>query len=324
MTGCKKAEIKTYIAPKDTPEEVKPVNSELETGLPTVTWKLPTDWKELGADEMNAARFTLPGEASVMITPLALMAGQEPSLVNMWRQMTGQPLLADEEAAKALVPVTVAGGTGQMFEITGTREGGDFTVVTAFQHRDNRSWFFKLQGPPAGVSAARPAFLEFLKTLSFEGAAARATPPTPPGTPAPPAPPAPSAIPGTPPAAWTAQTPGAMQALKFTVPEKDGATAEVTVSVFPSDTGGNLANVRRWRGQMKLPEADDATVLASIKPLPGGPADSVIVELENEGRSLTGAIVPRSGTWYFYKLLGGTAAVTAAREDFITYCKAGS
>ena len=51
---------------------------------------------------------------------------------------------------------------------------------------------------------------------------------------------------------------------------------------------------------------------------------SIIVDLENNSRSLTGAIVRRGGNWYFYKLTGGAAAVAAAREEFINYCKAGS
>jgi len=115
-----------------------------------------------------------------------------------------------------------------------------------------------------------------------------------------------------------------MQAAKFTVAGKDGAKAEVTVSIFPNDTGGVISNVSRWRGQLGLPAADEAALKESAKPIPGAPEGAVSVELENSGRSLTGAIVPRGGKWFFYKLMGDSAAVVAAREDFISYCKAGS
>jgi hypothetical protein len=113
-----------------------------------------------------------------------------------------------------------------------------------------------------------------------------------------------------------------MQVAKFTVPEKDGAKAEVTVSIFPNDTGGTVANVRRWRGQIGLPDTDDAAIQASTKPLEGAPPGAFVVELENAGRALTGAVVPRNGSWYFYKLMGGTAAVTAARDSFVAFAKA--
>src|SRR5687767_5879670 len=112
--ACRKREIRTYTAPKDHVEGERPVNSELGTGLPSLTWSLPAGWKELGADQMSAARFSTAGDASVMVTPLPLMAGQEASLVNMWRQMMEQPLLDPGDAAKALREVDLAGGKGNL------------------------------------------------------------------------------------------------------------------------------------------------------------------------------------------------------------------
>ncbi len=322
FSGCRKPEIKSYTAPKDEEEETRPVNSELADSLPKISWTAPAGWQELGADNMNAARFSLPGEANVMITPLPLMAGNENSLVNMWRQMLALPLLGEKEAAEALTDVTIGGAAGKLFEVAGAREeGGEMKIITAFLHRDSRSWFFKLQGAPAAVEAQRAAFLEFLKTIKFDAAAAPGS--SPPPSSAPPAATA-SEVPGTPPSEWTALSPGPAQAAKFSVPDKDGAKAGVTVSIFPNDTGGNVANVRRWRGQLKLADIDDAAIAALIKPLPGGPENAVMVELQNEGRALTGAIVPRGGQWYFYKLMGDAPAVAAARESFLNYCKAGS
>jgi hypothetical protein len=321
FSGCRKPEIKSYTAPKDV-EETRPVSSELAEGLPKISWTTPAGWTEHGPDNMNAARFSLPGEANVMITPLALMAGNEDSLVNMWRQMLALPLLGEKEAAEALTEVPIGGASGKLFEVTGAREeSGEMKIVTAFLHRDSRSWFFKLQGAPAAVDAQRAAFLEFLKTVKFDAAAAP-SPALPPSS-APPAATS-SEVPGAPPADWAAQSPGPMQAAKFSVPDKDGAKAEVTVSIFPSDTGGNVANARRWRGQLGLTDTDDAAIAALIKPLPGGPENAVMVELVNEARALTGAIVPRGGKWFFYKLTGDAPAVAAARETFLNYCKAGS
>jgi hypothetical protein len=215
--------------------------------------------------------------------------------------------------------VELAGGKGSVFDVTGKGESGDYKVMTAFVHRETRTWFFKLQGPPAAVDAQKPAFMEFLKSIKFEAGAAPA-----PAPPSPSTPPSASSVPGTPPAEWTPLAAGAMQAAKFAVAGKDGAKAEVTVSIFPSDTGGAASNVARWRGQIGLPPADEAALKESIKPVAGAPEGSVSVDLENNGRALIGAIVPRGGKWYFYKLMGDSAAVSAAREAFITYCKAGS
>ena len=44
------------------------------------------------------------------------------------------------------------------------------------------------------------------------------------------------------------------------MPAVEGAKADVTVSIFPNDTGGVVANVNRWRTQVGLPETDEAGV----------------------------------------------------------------
>jgi len=123
------------------------------------------------------------------------------------------------------------------------------------------------------------------------------------------------------PAGWQPMTPGQMQAAKFAVPEIDGAKADVTVSIFPSDTGGLAANIKRWRGQMGMPEVDDGTATQAAQPLEGGPAGAQLVELKSDARSLLGAIVPRDGRWFFYKLVGDTPAVTAQRDTFVQFVK---
>jgi hypothetical protein len=112
-----------------------------------------------------------------------------------------------------------------------------------------------------------------------------------------------------------------MQAAKFSVPDKDGAKAEVTVSVFPSDTGGALANVNRWRGQVGLPAVDEAGLAGCTSPLDPALPGAVLADLKGESKSMLGAIVPRGGEWFFYKLTGDAAAVSAAREAFVSFIR---
>jgi hypothetical protein len=249
------------------------------------------------------------------------MEGREADLVNMWRGVFKMPTLDEKAAKESLKDQPIAGGDGKIFDLTSPAGEGDAAgtrIVTAVLHRDGVSWFFKLQGPPEAVAAQYTAFTQFLASAKFEAAAAPAKNPPAPATPAPALE---HAAPGKIPEGWTSVAPGQMQAAKFTVPEKDGAKAEVTVSIFPSDTGGTVANVRRWRGQIGLPDADDATILASAKPLEGAPAGAMVVELVNADRALTGAIVPREGSWYFYKLMGGAPAVAAARDSFMVFAR---
>jgi hypothetical protein len=200
-------------------------------------------------------------------------------------------------------------------------------------HRGAQSWFFKLQGSPEAVEKQVAAFRQFLTSIRFEehvhtpgdGHDHGTKPAEAPAKEAPavekkadaPAAAAPEGLP----AGWTALAPGPMQAAKFSVPDKDGAKAEVTVSVFPSDTGGALANVNRWRGQVGLPAVDEAGLAGCTSPLDPALPGAVLADLKGESKSMLGAIVPRGGEWFFYKLTGDAAAVSAAREAFVSFIR---
>ena len=112
-----------------------------------------------------------------------------------------------------------------------------------------------------------------------------------------------------------------MQAAKFSVPAKDGAKADVMVSVFPNSTGGTLGNVNRWRGQIGLAPVADAELAPLVKPLDEKIPAAVVADMASNGRRLVGAIVPRGGQWFFFKLLGDDAAVAAQKDAFLAFVK---
>ena len=316
LAGCERKDVRVYLAPKDRPfvppetAEETPAPKTAEVWRPALSWTLPAGWKDLGPDQANVGRFSV-GAASVAVTALTSMEGRESFLVDMWRKVRGLPPLDEAEAAKMLKDVPIAGGPGRMFELSDGEGDKATRFIVAFAHRPEGSLFFKIQGGEAAVSEQKPAFFEFLKTVRFTD-----------GTSAPPAPPPePVALPGEVPEGWTAVAPGPMQQAKFSVPEKDGAKADVTVSVFPSATGGTVENVKRWRRQLGLADIDDAAVAQLARPLDGGPEGSVIVDLQNESRAMVGAIVPRGGQWWFYKLLGDPAAVAGAREALVVFAR---
>lgn len=324
ISGCKRAQIRVYTAPRDIAVPVAP-DAAPEPSAPQVTWTLPANWKETTPGQMSLASFAVSdaaGQATVNITPLPNLAGREDAVVNMWREQVGLGPVAQEEVAKVFQPAEIAGAQGQTFEIGGTKDGQKVKTLVGTLHRGDKSWFFKMSGDEAVVDAQRTNFLAFLKSVHIDDAAKAAAPaPAPAASSVASAPgPSNSSFKWTVPPAWKTQNPGQMQVAKFTVPDKDGAKAEVSVSVFPNDTGGTLANVNRWRRQVGLPEVDEAGLKSCVSDLdavPGG----VLVNLTNEQRQMLGAIVPRDGKWWFYKLLGDAPAVVSAHQDFVDFVK---
>ncbi len=355
LGACKRENIEVYTAPKDLPVTAQqhhpndghdhsehdghdhgtPAQAPARPELPKLTWALPAGWQEAPASQMSAATFIIKGEggeANVTITPLPNLAGREELVVNMWRQQVGQPPLNGEEVKQALTDIEVAGEKGQFFEITGSPEGRPTRIITAMQHgRGDASWFYKLSGDEAVVNAQKPAFLEFVKSVRFEEKpAAAATAQTAPqaqtaSAPAPfnaPTGTAPQEFKWQTPEGWQQLQPGQMQVAKFSVPEQNGAKAEVAVSIFPNDTGGTLANVNRWIGQVGGQPVDEAGLASLVKPLEGGPEGSLVADVGGESKRIVGAIVPRDGQYWFYKMTGDTAAVNAAKDAFVAFAKA--
>lgn len=332
FSGCKKPQIRVYTVPKEAPAVEPPATAAAGEDTPPkprpkpqVTYTLPAGWKEEGPNTLSLVNFfikTDAGEATVNITPLTGMQGREGAIVNMWRAQLGQPALSEQEVAAAFTPVEINGQAGEMFEVSGANDGQSLRIVTAFAHRDGQTWFYKLQGNEKAVAAQKPVFVEFLKTVQIKEGSADATAAAAPTTPPEPTQTAPAMVA---PENWKAVPAGQMQVAKFAVQTADGAKADVSVSIFPSDTGGTLENVKRWRRQLGLPEADEAALQASVTPLEGTSIDGApggnLVDLTNENRRLLGAIVPRDGRWWFYKMLGDAAAVNAERENFVHFVK---
>jgi hypothetical protein len=286
---------------------------------------------------MSVATFKIAGDAGataeVAVTPLPGLSGKEAAIVNMWRQQAGQPELSDDDALKQLTPVEIGGVAGKMFEVAGKSQAGlPMKIVTAMMPRGDVSWFYKLEGDAALVDAQKSAFVDFLKSVKIEDAPATAlaspAAASPDALPAMGAPGSGADVAGTPgpqnwtvPSDWKTLVPGAMQVAKFAVPEQSGAKADVTVSTFPSATGGTLANVNRWRRQIGLAPIADADLAGVASALDDKNPDAVLVDLSNNNRRLIGAIVPRDGQWYFYKLMGDAGAVGPQKDAFIAFAK---
>ena len=100
------------------------------------------------------------------------------------------------------------------------------------------------------------------------------------------------------------------------------ASADVTISFFPGDVGGLLANVNRWRASVGLTAITDADLAANTSSIdvPGGKATLVDVS-GNSAKTgkptrLVGIIWPREGQTWFYKLMGDGSVVDKENAPF--------
>lgn len=131
-------------------------------------WKAPAGWKELPASGMRLASFTVPGAAGAPPADLSVVslsgeAGGELANVNRWRGQLGLDPLNEKELEAQSKRIKSSAGTLLVVECAGPKG----RIHAAILNVNGNTWFFKLTGEEATVSAARERFLEFLKSLRF-------------------------------------------------------------------------------------------------------------------------------------------------------------
>ena len=120
------------------------------------------------------------------------------------------------------------------------------------------------------------------------------------------------------PAGWTAKNGSSVRRGSYAVSGAEGA-GDVSITAFPGDVGGNLANVNRWRGQLQLPPVGDLT--GALQPLDANGLHMLIFEGANQGARMIGVIVPQAGATWFFKFTGPDALVAREKPVFLDFLK---
>lgn len=355
LAGCGRNDVQVYRVSK---EESKPIASAQPAGAmpaghpdvgeaatpPAIKYMLPPSWQEAPPGQMRVASFRINGkdgkQAEVAVVPLAGLMGRDLENVNRWRSSVGLGAVREEDLSKLAQAVEVAGQPGQLYEQAGENPGsGEKTrIVVAVVRQNNVAWFFKMTGDDVLVAEQKPAFIEFLKSVSF--APAGAEPGLPPSHPAV----SDGAMPllsansasdasapgeGKPdwkvPAAWQEVAASQFLLAKFMVSGPGNGQAAVNVSMLGGDGGGLASNINRWRRQLGLGQLSESELTQSTTSLDTSGGKATLVDLSGQdartgqAARLLGVIVPQGGRTWFYKLMGNTQVVESQKEAFTQF-----
>lgn len=130
------------------------------------------------------------------------------------------------------------------------------------------------------------------------------------------------------PAGWQEQPAGNVRIASFLVTEGD-RKADISVTQFPGDVGGDLANINRWRGQIQLQPVAENELGQVVKPLslPTGEfltadllSDKPILDGKYRARILGAWLKQPDRTWFF-KIAGEADLVAAQRQAFEAFLR---
>lgn len=127
------------------------------------------------------------------------------------------------------------------------------------------------------------------------------------------------------PADWKPVTGSSMRKGSYAIGPEGGPVADLAITAFPGNVGGDLANVNRWLGQLSRPSITEAELAATLTPLTanglamqvadlaGGPAEAPL--------RMLGVIVPHAGRTWFFKLTGPDSLVAKEKPAFLEFLK---
>ncbi len=299
---------------------------------PGLTWTAPSHWQNKGASGVRKATFVVGEGAELAVTAFPGDVGGELANLNRWRGQLQLAPIAEAELPAAVQRLTVGDLTVGVVDLLGGTTDKPARMLGAFVPAGGATWFFKLIGPDAVVAKEKPAFLALLQTLKADAAtaalgAAHGT------TAAVPAAPAPADMantevikaegPGltwTAPAHWESRPAAAMRKATYAIPGGKGAAGDLSVTAFPGDVGGEVANLNRWRNQLQLPPLTAADAAAAVTRFSAHGLSVTLVDFTGGAAGsparLLGAIVPYEGATWFFKLTGPVELVAQEKPAF--------
>jgi hypothetical protein len=302
---------------------------------PAITSTPPAGWEPQPPTSMRLASFLVKGDngatADISLVMLGGPAGGGLENVNRWLSQLGQPAINDEKLGQLVKHVPSLLGDVTLVDLEGLPSGGDPAkdgrILGGFISGEGKTIFFKMRGNAALAEAQKENFIKWIATVRMEDSGPATANPVAAAMPDRSAIQAASATPTTEtakpqvkweaPEGWKSVPASSMRYASFSVTGSNGETADLSVSTFPGEAGGDLQNVNRWRGQIGLEPVTDIKPL--VVPVTGKSGEILTVDMTgSKGRILAGWTLKNGSTWFF-KLNGPDPVVGGEKEKFAKF-----
>jgi hypothetical protein len=341
LFGCSDKDITTYRVPHE-PDVIAaavPTESGGAAAAPRLHWEVPPGWETQAPGGLRAASFRAPGPngdaADVSVVTFAGAGGDVLANINRWRGQLQLPPITAAQLPAEVKPLDAAGGHFLLADIRGEPAGNGAAVriLGAWLEQPGHVWFFKMMGPDGAVESQKAAFFGFLQSVApgagsdgVTGASAPAentndlphaafvVAPTGAGDE--------PALRWQAPPEWRSRPISAMRKGSYAI-GRDGAEADLSITAFPGEVGGLVANVNRWRGQIGLPPVEEAELGTATETFTANGLTFTLVDFTGPAtggpQRMLAAIVPWQGVTWFFKLLGPAGVVGNEQSVFRSF-----
>jgi hypothetical protein len=321
LAACGRDEVSVYRVPREReaasapgPAQMADMAAPAAAG-PELSWDAPESWKPKPASEMRKASFDVPGGCDLSVTSFPGDVGGELANVNRWRGQVGLAPVGAGDLDASVIRIEPNGLKATLVELEGAGEHAGRGMIGAIVPLGGSTWFLKLSGPSAAVGAAKADFMAFVRSIRAPAPAMASEPaPTSGG----------ADLAWSAPASWRPGPASAMRKASYSIDAGAGA-CELSVTAFPGDVGGELANMNRWRSQVGLPEIPAEGLEAALSRFESNGLAFAVADIRAgdsaDARAILGASVPYGGATWFFKLSGPAPAVAAAKPQFLEFLR---
>jgi hypothetical protein len=124
---------------------------------------------------------------------------------------------------------------------------------------------------------------------------------------------------------WISQPASAMRRGSYLIKYAEGPSAELSITAFPGDVGGDLANINRWRNQLQLAPLSPAELPGAYTVIQTDEFEFKLADLNNhnlaEPQRTLSAFTTFEGSTWFFKLTGNESVVASERPAFLSFLK---
>ena len=291
---------------------------------PVVAWKLPEGWGENpGMGGMMAGSFHIKTEEGprgrIGVMPFRESV-QTTNIVNMFARELGHPDYNSSSVQPLIEQKKLGNRTFELIQLedkTGEASPPRAALLALYK-QDGQTWLFPFIADRELINQQFESFCTFLEstTLRAGKAPVRAV------APAVPAPSVPSGGGHQPtweaPEHWERKPSTQMRIGNYAVANDAGESLDFSITSFPGQVGGILANVNRWLGQVGMDSTDEEGLskYLSDRTIDEKPAKLVIAESDEQ--ALYAAILFHEGRSWFLKLMGDVSLAQSEKENFLS------
>jgi len=344
LAGCKDNDrVQVYRVAKSPADSSAPENPGIgamapgapigagDVQAPQITSEPPANWQPQPLSEMRQASYLVKdgngATADISLVMLPGSAGGVLENVNRWMSQLNLPAITGEKLVQIGQHIASPLGDVTLVDLEGLPKGADPSkdgrIIGGISSEGGGTIFFKMRGNAALAESQKEAFINWIGSVRMadSGAGAPVSSGAAPVMPAP-APGAEQEKPGIKweaPGEWKTIPASAMRYASFEVDGRDGAKADISVSVFDGDAGGDLPNVNRWRAQIGLPPVTGDDLNSLVVPVKARDAGISSVDMAGpKGRILAGWTQVDGQSWFF-KLMGPDALAAQEKPAFTKF-----